>query len=156
MKEPIVTLKVWDESFSKWYHSLKYPLAQKLMIFQQCFLVLSKNEMAIYFRQKENELCFDAKKTVVVVHLRHVLRWFEKMCFKNRIWNVPLISTYKIQFVGWSSLFSNMHWYTVQWVKHDVGWSLWVKWKVWDKYREESVKVGKSQGKVRRRVWKLG
>ena len=40
----------------------------------------------------------------------------------------------------------NMHWYTVQWVKHDVGWSLWVKWvpiwKVW----EESEKVGKSQG----------
>ena len=50
--------------------------------------------------------------------------------------------------------FSNMHWYTVQWVKHDVGWSLWVKWvpiwKVW----EESEKVGKSQGLVWRKVWK--
>ena len=21
-----------------------------------------------------------------------------------------------------------MHWHTVQWVKHDVGWSLWVEW----------------------------
>ena len=38
------------------------------------------------------------EKAVVGVRLRHVLRWFEKMCFKNRIWNVPLISTYKIQY----------------------------------------------------------
>ena len=61
--------------------------------------LLSKIEMAIYFRQKENELRFDSKeKAVVGVRLRHVLRWFEKMCFKNRIWNVPLISTYKIQY----------------------------------------------------------
>ena len=30
----------------------------------------------------------------------------------------------------------NMHWYTVQWVKHDVGWTLWVYVKV-----EKSVEV---------------
>ena len=26
-----------------------------------------------------------------------------------------------------SNFLGNMHWYTVQWVKHDVGWSLIVK-----------------------------
>ena len=43
------------------------------MIFQQCFLVLSKIEIAIYFRQKKNDLSFDVKENAVVaIHLRHV------------------------------------------------------------------------------------
>ena len=46
-----------------------------------------------------------------------------------------------------------MYWYTVQWVKHDVGWSLQVKlfFKFYEKGLEQN-ELLKSQ----RKVWKSG
>ena len=67
--------------------------------------------------------------------------WFHEKFEKN----FGHYTVYNVYFQLDINIIHNMHWYTVQWVKHDVGRSLWVKWvpiwKVW----KESEKVGKSQ-----------
>ena len=73
----------------------------------------------------------------------HFLYWIKHSKFNHSHFSVKTIL--ESNEVNWDIFFLNMHWYTVQWVKLDVGWSLRVKScnKLWMK----------SSWKIDRKVW---